>query len=253
MKSESKLGMNVTGIATSPIRSKEMISGTEELTLPRSPEGDAESIGNNRISYMNKKEALGSIPPPTTVKGMLKSGIQALSGVSPTLLIDKLSERLAFERSGIRLYEALISKFKFDQADLTPIVSLEALEELKNEELHHFNLVREVIQNLGADPTVMSPAADISALNSMGIGKTLADPRINFVQSLNGILIAELTDNDCWQLLIQLTTQAGLSEISESFIEAFQTEQRHLATIRKWVQEFNTGARMETAKITEAA
>jgi hypothetical protein len=48
------------------------------------------------------------VPPPTSMKGMAKSALQALKGEKATVLIDKLAERLAFERTGTRLYETLI-------------------------------------------------------------------------------------------------------------------------------------------------
>ena len=38
---------------------------------------------------------------------MLKTALNKLVGVSPEVLIDKLGERLAFERTGTRLYDAL--------------------------------------------------------------------------------------------------------------------------------------------------
>jgi hypothetical protein len=50
------------------------------------------------------------VPPPTSMKGMAKSALQALKGEKATVLIDKLAERLAFERTGTRPYETLIQK-----------------------------------------------------------------------------------------------------------------------------------------------
>jgi hypothetical protein len=44
------------------------------------------------------------------VKDVVKTGMTAMKGESPTQLIDRLGARLAFERSGVRLYEALLSK-----------------------------------------------------------------------------------------------------------------------------------------------
>jgi hypothetical protein len=40
----------------------------------------------------------------------VRAAAKAMKGEKPTLLLDKLGERLAFERSGTRLYEALVSK-----------------------------------------------------------------------------------------------------------------------------------------------
>ena len=44
------------------------------------------------------------------IRDRLKTALNKLTGVSPEMLIDKLGERLAFERTGVRLYEALLAK-----------------------------------------------------------------------------------------------------------------------------------------------
>jgi hypothetical protein len=240
---ERKLGMNRTGIDLSPRYSKQMIARTEELTLPRCPEGDAEAIGENRASYMAEAMGVGSLPPPATVKGLFKTGMQAATGRDPKILLDKLGERLAFERTGTRLYEALISKFKAEQAQAGAVASLERLVEIHDEELAHFQMVADAVRALGADPTAVTPAADIAGVASMGLVQALGDPRIGFVQSLDAILTAELADNDAWGLLIQLVANAGLDDLAEQFEAAYTAERSHLATIRAWVEAFSLGER----------
>jgi len=241
MGSETKLGMNRTGKDTAPLLSKEMLEGTEELTVALYPEGDDQAIAENRIRYMRESDPVGSVPVPASVKGVLKSGVQMLKGKDPTLLFDKLGERLAFERTGVRLYEALISKFRADSSALSHIVTLERLDEIREEELKHFHKLSDVMLKLGADPTAVTPAADVTAVASTGIIQVLGDPRINFIQSLDAILVAELSDNDSWDLLIQLTDQQGFEEINAEFKQAYQEEQEHLETIRSWIQQFRLG------------
>jgi hypothetical protein len=239
MKSQGKLGMNRTGRDTSPVLSKQMLQGTEELTLPRCPKGSFEAIGDNRMSYMlQEPEGVGSVPVPATVKGTLKAGVKALSGKGPTLFLDKLGERLAFERAGVRLYDALISKFKAEREVVSPVASMSRLEEIRSEELKHFLLIAEVMRDQGADPTAVTPAADIAGVASAGIVKVLGEARIGFVQSLDAILIAELADHSCWQLLTQLASEAGLDEVAKRFEQASIVEEEHLETIRGWIQEF---------------
>ena len=47
-------------------------------------------------------------PTPEHLKGVAKATAARITGSRPEVLIDKLGERLAFERTGIRLYEAMI-------------------------------------------------------------------------------------------------------------------------------------------------
>jgi len=88
---------------------------------------------------------------------------------------------------------------------------------------------------LGADPTVMSPSADLQATLSRGIVETLVDARTNFVQGLEAILVAELADNDCWTALVELAEIAGEDELATRFREAEMHEREHLLLVRSWL------------------
>ena len=103
----AELGMNKTGIGTAPILSKEMIESSR--TGPISP-ADSITPADLRAEYIRQGQTIGSVPPPTSMKGMAKSALQALKGEKAAVLADKLAERLAFERTGTRLYETLIQK-----------------------------------------------------------------------------------------------------------------------------------------------
>ena len=105
------VGMNRTGIKTSPIDSKDIIQEAARAT-PSSP-GDGQGILDVRKQYAREAaEGLGSVPPPSSLKGMAKTAVDMLKGGKPTVFIDKLGERLAFERTGVRLYEGALSDRK---------------------------------------------------------------------------------------------------------------------------------------------
>jgi hypothetical protein len=95
---QSELGMNRTGVATAPLLTKAMLAGTEQLTPDGT--GDEREIGRARGDCAREAEPLGSVPPPLTPKGMLKSAGQMAKGRDPVVFVDKLGERLAFERTG---------------------------------------------------------------------------------------------------------------------------------------------------------
>jgi rubrerythrin len=148
---------------------------------------------------------------------------------------DKLGERLAFERSGVRLYEALMAKAK--AIDSVDEALLKTMQHFRDEEAEHLQLVVAAMEKLGADPTAMTPCADVVGVTSMGVLQTISDPRTNLAQSLNALLTAELTDNAGWELLIELADAAGQMAISESFEKALAQEQVHLDTVRSWLGE----------------
>ena len=230
--SHTEIGTNRTGMATSPMDGASLTQAAKK-TIP-SRQGDATLLAEERIAAAEEVERIGSMPPPATVKGAAKSVFKALRGMNANVFVDKLGERLAFERTGTRLYDALLSKFDaYGTWKGGP--SREALEEHRLEELAHFEMIREAIVQLGADPTVMTPSADLQAVASMGILQVITDPRTDLFECLDVMLIAELADNDAWEMLAQLARDLGQDRLAEDFHGALLDERRHLMHVREWV------------------
>jgi rubrerythrin len=179
---------------------------------------------------------------------MAKAAMDMLKGGRATVFVDKLGQRLGFERTGTRLYELALSKLDvFGTWDGGP--SREQLEKIRLDELSHMALVKRTIEKLGADPTALTPAAELQANLSEGVPRMLADPHVNLLQSLEGLLTAELVDNASWELLIELARELGHQAIAEDFQRALDVEQEHLALVRAWLA---AGTRLE-AKVGEEA
>jgi len=155
-------------------------------------------------------------------------------GDHPTQFIDKISERIGFERTGVRLYEALLSKFDC-YGTFAGGPTREELEYIMMQELEHFRLLQQAARELGSDPTVMSPSADLVATMSRGIVEVLVDARTNLIQSLDAILVAELADNDSWTGLVELAEGAGEAGLATRFRAAEMHERDHLARVRAWL------------------
>jgi hypothetical protein len=98
----------------------------------------------------------------------------ATSAMGPhfTQLIDKLGERLAFERTGTRLYEALVSKHEA-YGSLAGGPTAADLQHILAEEHRHFELRRAAVARLGGDPTAVTPSANLHATACKGIGAVL--------------------------------------------------------------------------------
>lgn len=232
MTQTAQLGANRTGIATSKDAAQRMIEGTTEF--PPDGVGDERAISDIRELFAKEAEPLGSVPPPPTLQGMVSTAAKAIKGARPTQFIDKLGERLAFERTGVRLYEALISKYN-THGGFTGGPTLTKLEENMLEEHSHFSLLTGVLTRLGADPTVMTPSADVHATMTKGVLEVMVDPRTSFVQCLEALLLVELADNECWESLIEMARQSGEDTVVESFEEALQEEAEHLEDVRAWI------------------
>jgi rubrerythrin len=172
--------------------------------------------------------------------------------------MDKIGERIAFERAGTRLYEALITKYEGVQAlgqealipadQLPPAEGvatapgsvpgespMQTLMRIRSEELEHFRMLGLAMQKMGGDPTAQTPCADVTATASLGIVQVVTDPRTTLAQCLNAMLTAELTDNAGWELLVQLAEDAGETELAGRFLGALGQEQEHLAIVKGWL------------------
>lgn len=232
MESKTTLGMNRTGIQRSPVDTADMEAGLKEFAPPTAGQREDTAV---RLEYADATEGLGTVPPPGTVKGLLKSGMDMMTGNRPQVLVDKLGERLAFERSGVRLYESALVKCAA-QPDLLREDEVQALRLHRDQELEHMHLLKRAIEILGADPTAQTPCADLVAVESMGMVQAMNDPRTSLVQALNVVLNIELIDNAAWELLIDLARAAGHDTLAKEFGHAAEQEDRHLLHVRALVE-----------------
>jgi len=222
-------GGNRTGLETAPELAKELISGA--VDMGPDPEGGPEIADAERAVYINEGFPVGSLPVVSVADE--ENADEDIKEVA--VFLDKLSERLAFERMGTRLYDALINKCKTLDVDDGP--TLDELQEIRDEELRHFVMLDEAIASLGGDPTVQSPCADVTAVASQGIMQVLMDPRTTVTQCLSAILTAELTDNAGWEMLINLAGEFGYEDLEEQFTGAFENEQKHLMNVQNWLSD----------------
>ncbi|MEX1031726.1 MAG: ferritin-like domain-containing protein [Cellvibrionaceae bacterium] len=236
MEKSETIGSNRTGIDASPIHSKKMQSGVQDYA-PSS--GDGNQIEAIRREQLERAERLGSVPLPGTAKGMLKTMLKKFTGHQPATFVNKLGERLAYERTGVRIYEALILKCQVanSQGETRFDLPLDQLVTFCAEEGKHFRLLIDCMEQLGVDPTAQTPDADVSGVASSGMLKVITDPRTTISQCLETMLAVELTDNAAWELLIQLAQDLGQGEMASKFEEALAEEQIHLDEIRAWYEQ----------------
>jgi hypothetical protein len=235
MKEHVHTGPNRTGKKTKMIDENE----TEKFAamVPPSSEGDGKDILRLRTLYAQQAHGpIGTVPPPASVKGVMNTMMQKALGREPNLLLDKLGARLAFERTGTRLYDGLIGKLEaYGSWDGGP--TLADLTQIRAEEHQHMQLVWDAIEKLGADPTAQTPSADQEAVMSLGLVQVVSDPRTTLSECMDAAVVAELTDNACWDNLIVLCNAFGQKALVEQFEVARVEEERHLVLVKAWLRE----------------
>lgn len=237
-------GKNRTGIQMSPIDGKAMQEG--DTNLGNYGDGPAFAnrhneagnlIQNNiRNRYIANPDSLGSIPLPDALTGAMSTAARALMGDSPQILLDKLGERLAFERTATRLYDALITKCDV-MLDGDICLTIADLKQIRADEARHFMLISDAIESLGGDPTSQTPSADLAGVESMGLVQVLNDPRTSIAQSLHAIMTAELCDKAGWETLVALADEHDLVRMVDDFTDALNQEREHLGLMQTWYEE----------------
>lgn len=228
------VGSNKTGVQMSPLDTGAML---DEANAPvRGTPGDEAGLLHMRELYINESDGIGSVPMPGTVKGMVSMGVHLLKGERPQVLLDKLAERLAFERTGARLYDALLTKLDVVQPGGGSITH-QQVAAIRADEARHMLLAKEAIEAMGGDATAQTPSADVAGVESLGLVQVLSDPRTSLAQSLHAILTAELSDNAGWEILVALARIHGRAGLAEEFGDALRQERRHLRLVQGWYEE----------------
>lgn len=247
MEDPTRLGLNRTGMQMSPLNSEALLEAAREVAAAIEPsdsdQPEALLMSEMRLQYINEADALGTMPPPGTMSGALKAGAGMITGKRMQVLVDKVAERMAYERGGTRLYDAALAKVAALAAG-TP-VSIERVRQIRDQEAQHAELLRQALIELGADPTAQTPSADLTGVQSMGLMQAVTDPRTSLAQTLSSLLAAELIDVASWEMLSRLARSMGHDELAERFDVALEQENDHLTTVTGWYEGLlNADARM---------
>ncbi|MGB6056561.1 MAG: ferritin-like domain-containing protein [Burkholderiaceae bacterium] len=224
---------NRTGISCSPENSRLLQEFAD--SCPPDPPGSDASLAQLRETSIQEAETIGAVPEPGNGLPAAQASAGANAATLPELLIDKLGERLAFERTGVRIYDAMLTKAEALGEDGAAL--LHELQHFREEEAEHFRMVSDCIAMLSGDPTAQTPAADATAVASSGVLQVVGDPRTDLFQSLNALLAAELIDNAGWELLIMLSEKCGHAQMVEQFRRALQQEDQHLDSVTRWIKD----------------
>jgi len=225
------IGMNRTGMKASPLDAGDLLEGLALQDTTPQPDIGADDI---RAGYARDGDTVGSMPPPTSLKGIVGTITDSLSGQRLHVLLDKLGERAAYERTGTRLYDAMLLKIA-GTTRLPAGMTVPAVQAIRDDEAAHFRMLVDAIEALGGDPTVQTPCADLAAVQGMGLVQAMNEPRATLSQALQTLLAAELVDVASWELLISLSEQLDHTEWTSRFADALASENEHLARVRAWL------------------
>jgi bacterioferritin (cytochrome b1) len=161
--------------------------------------------------------------------------MKELAKHNPEKILDLLIARLTFERTGVKLYDSVISKIRA-QKDPDAHRMLETLQEHRDEEKEHEEWLEEQVRALGGDAHGSSDMSRLEARESKGIEDIVLDGDNDALHLFHALLAAELADNANWDLLVQIADQAGDRDAKKQFKKRLHEEMEHLVFIRRVIE-----------------
>jgi rubrerythrin len=150
-------------------------------------------------------------------------------------VIDLLAGRLAFERAGVRLYDAVIAKLRALR-DPGLLLVLGQLQDYRDEEKEHEEWLATQIRELGGDTSVETDMVRLETRESRGIGDVILDGDNDVMHLFHALYAAELADNASWDLLLALADEAGDRDAKKAFKRRLREEDKHLGFARQVVE-----------------
>lgn len=172
------------------------------------------------------------------------SDISKVQQHNTALLLNKLAQRLSYERANVRFYEALIFKSLAAEQGVRRIVSVDRLRQFRDEDVEHTVLLKTAIETLGADVDMWLPDAVPSQATQITMSKMLTKTHGDILQCLQSVVVFARNDADEWQMLYRLFSSMGLEKMTETFRQAWEEDQQQLTTLSAWVEQMHKGRLM---------
>ncbi|MGH7905293.1 MAG: hypothetical protein ACREP6_01560 [Candidatus Binataceae bacterium] len=129
------------------------------------------------------------------------------------LLLNKLSEFLAVEKGGVKLYQVAIQHVRDEQV-------LDKYKEFYGQTRNHVVILEKMIHELGGDPAYQSASAKIAEKKADSLLLTMSQsdgvsPQDAELNAIENILLAETKDHADWELLGKLARRSDDSRVSD--------------------------------------
>ena len=151
-------------------------------------------------------------------------------------VIDLLNERLAFERTGVRIYDRILLRMRLAQ-DGEVQRMINRVQRHRDEEHEHEEWLEEQIRDLRGDDHLPTEKSVLVLAETQGIERVVhRDPRL--AHDFHALLTAELADTAGWDLLVRIADQFGDRDAAREFRQRHREEQEHVLFVGKVVEQF---------------
>jgi rubrerythrin len=164
--------------------------------------------------------------------------------ISMKWLKDFLSEMLAVEEGGIKLYQKALDELQHEELR-------DKLEEFHEETQRHVELVQEMMEAAEMDPEQKSPGAEAAEHKAEGLLSTEVEEELRDMNNIENLVLAETKDHWDWEMLSSIVGRIEERELKDAVraavSEVFKQEREHL----QWSQVRLTELAMEMAELQD--
>ena len=181
--------------------------------------------------------------------GMSKSNSGSRSrrgALSAEWLRDFLSEMLAVEKGGVKLYERALSDLEHSELE-------DKLTEFLQQTHRHVELCTSMLEAAGGDPDYMSPGAKAADHKANGLITAEVPAKMQDQNNIENLVLAETKDHWNWETLASITSKIGDTELKRMATKAVSEVRRQEKTHVDWNEKTLNKLAMESASQASTA
>ena len=176
--------------------------------------------------------------------GMSRSNAGSRTRRGPALsaewLRDFLSEMLAVEKGGVKLYQRALSDLEHSELE-------DKLTEFLNQTHRHVELCTSMLELAGGDPGYQSPGAQAADHKANGLITAEVPPKMFDQNNIENLVLAETKDHWNWDLLASIAPRIGDTELKRAATKAISEVRRQEKTHLDWNEKTLSKLAMESA------
>lgn len=162
------------------------------------------------------------------------------STVSVEWLRNFLSEMLAVEKGGVKLYEKALSDLAHSELEAK-------LTEFLRQTHRHVELCTSMLEAAGADPDYQSPGAQAAEHKANGLITAEVPPEMQDLNNIENLVLAETKDHWNWETLASIAPKIEDTNLKRAATKAVSEVRRQEKTHVDWNEKTLSKLAMESA------
>jgi hypothetical protein len=162
------------------------------------------------------------------------------AAINPQWLRDFLSEMLAVEMGGVKLYQRALSDLQHSELE-------DKLTEFLHQTERHVELCTEMLDAAGGDSDYKSHGAQAAEHKAEGLISTEVPPQMMDLNNIENLVLAETKDHWNWEFLDSISPRIEDAELKKMALKAVREVRKQEKSHLDWNEQTLTKLAMEAA------